>query len=133
MQFGRAHGDIHWLELMTRDTASATAFYTQVLGWDYEEVDMGMAEPYRLLKRGDEMIGGLMSTAGIEGAGDMGDRWLPYFAVDDVDAAAEAVAAGGGQVLQPVFEVPEVGRMATVADPTGAILGIITPAAQRQG
>jgi hypothetical protein len=50
-------------------------------------------------------------------------------AVDDVDASCAKVQELGGRVLKPAFEVPGVGRIAIVRDPTGAALGIITPAA----
>ena len=52
---------------------------------------------------------------------------MAYVAVDDVDAAVGKVAEAGGQVVQPCFDVPGIGRIAMIADPTGAMLGIMTP------
>jgi hypothetical protein len=53
-----------------------------------------------------------------------GDRlashWISYVSVEDVDAAAKAAAANGGQVVEAPFDGPGVGRMARIADPQGA-------------
>ncbi|MFF7353768.1 hypothetical protein ACFZA1_14095 [Streptomyces filipinensis] len=63
---------------------------------------------------------------------DMGDRyppevpphWLPYFAVDDVDATAGiAERAGGAVVLAPV-SVPNGPRTAVLRVPQGAAFGV---------
>jgi predicted enzyme related to lactoylglutathione lyase len=50
-----------------------------------------------------------------------------YIAVEDVDAAVAATRAAGGRVIKEVFEIPDTGRIAIIADPTGAALGIMTP------
>ena len=50
--------------------------------------------------------------------------WNTYLAVDDVDAAAEKAAPAGGQLLMPPADVGDAGRMAFVADPTGAVVGL---------
>ena len=34
------HGVFYWNELLTRDVAAAKAFYTDVLGWETEEMPM---------------------------------------------------------------------------------------------
>jgi uncharacterized protein len=47
-----------------------------------------------------------------------------YIAVDDADAAAVTVANAGGSTLAPLFDVLDAGRMATFADPTGAVFSV---------
>jgi hypothetical protein len=46
--------------------------------------------------------------------------WNNYITVEDVDALAGRVAALGGKVVVPPFEVMENGRMMTLQDPGGA-------------
>jgi predicted enzyme related to lactoylglutathione lyase len=46
--------------------------------------------------------------------------------VDDVDAVAAKVKAGGGNVLVPPTDVPQVGRFCVFADPQGAVISAIT-------
>ena len=45
--------------------------------------------------------------------------WGVYFKVSDTDAALERATALGGTVTQPAYDTP-YGRLAEVADPTGA-------------
>jgi predicted enzyme related to lactoylglutathione lyase len=50
-----------------------------------------------------------------------------YVTVADVDETAGQVAGAGGTVIAPPFDVMEAGRMAVIADPTGAMLCIWSP------
>ena len=47
-------------------------------------------------------------------------HWLSYVSVEDVDAAAKAATANGGKLVEAPADLPEVGRMARIADPQGA-------------
>ena len=42
-----------------------------------------------------------------------------------MDAAVAKVAGAGGKVLQEPFDVEGVGRIAIVADPDGAVVGLM--------
>ena len=115
-------GTIVWNELTTSDLEASKAFYAETLGWTYEEITTP-AGPYTLARRPDQHrpVAGLIAwPSGETGA----DEWFAYVAVTDIDATVVAVEAAGGRA-QPVFEVPGVGRFATVADPTGATFGLM--------
>lgn len=45
---------------------------------------------------------------------------------DDVDKRAAAATAGGAELLGQPFDVPGVGRIATMKDPFGALISLIT-------
>ena len=55
-------------------------------------------------------------------------RWVPYFDAEAVDNIVSRVQESGGSVLMPAVEVPDVGRIAWLADPFGALLAVIQPA-----
>ena len=57
--------------------------------------------------------------------------WNTYVSVSSVDKAAEAAAAAGGQVLVAPFDVLPAGRVAVIADPSGAALGLWEPRDRR--
>lgn len=57
-------------------------------------------------------------------------HWASYVTVDDVDKRLEMATAAGGSVLMPPFDVPEVGRIAGIADPSGAAIYLITYSAK---
>jgi predicted enzyme related to lactoylglutathione lyase len=50
--------------------------------------------------------------------------WLFYFNIGDVEAAAERVRAGGGQILEGPFETPGGNCVARCTDPQGAMFAL---------
>jgi uncharacterized protein len=115
------HGDFIWYELITLDPDAAERFYRPLMGWTLSSSDQpGM--DYRILSMPDGSVAGLMKTP--EGA-PMPPAWLGYVAVDDVDAAAKAIAAAGGAVHMGPQDIPNVGRFAFVADPQGAMFYVM--------
>ena len=124
---GSEHGDIHWNELMTRDADAAAAFFETVVGWTVSRMPMPGGEgEYLVCARGDEMKAGIFAMSGPEFDG-MDPQWMTYIAVDDIDATAAAAEAAGGTVVQQPFDVPGVGRIAMIRDPSGAVVGMMTP------
>jgi predicted enzyme related to lactoylglutathione lyase len=119
------HGNFHWNELMTRDAERAKAFYSSTVGWSFDAMPMPEGT-YWVAKMGDEPVGGIFPMVGQEFMG-MGDRWVSYLAVDDVDARLAKATAAGAKIMKPPFDVPDVGRMAFIEEPGGAMIGWITP------
>jgi predicted enzyme related to lactoylglutathione lyase len=122
------HGTVHWNELATRDVGAAKDYYAGVCGWTYEDMPMGEGT-YTIAKLGEKMVGGIFDMAAMPGMEQVPPNWMMYLAVDDVDAAAAQTTAGGGRVMRAPWDVPMVGRIAIVTDPTSAVVGLITPAA----
>jgi predicted enzyme related to lactoylglutathione lyase len=115
-----------WYELLTSDTAAATAFYGPLLGWTARDSGQS-ARHYSILSRDDVALGGLMALpAGAEAMG-MKPCWLGYVSVADVDRCVAEYVAAGGAVHMPAMDVPGIGRMAMVADPQGATLYVMAP------
>ena len=54
-------------------------------------------------------------------------HWMLYIAVQSVDDAAARAGQLGGKVIEPPFDVFDAGRMALMADPTGAIFSLWQP------
>ena len=46
--------------------------------------------------------------------------------MDNVDETVAQAKAMGGKVLMEIMDVPTVGRMATIQDPQGAVINVIT-------
>ncbi|MEM9584097.1 MAG: VOC family protein [Pseudomonadota bacterium] len=121
------HGTIHWTELNTRDVDAAKAYYSKLCGWSFDTMPMEEGGTYCIGKIGDQMVAGLFDLTVMPETKDMESHWLTYIAVDDVDAAAKETEESGGKVYRAPWDVPGVGRVAIVADPTGAGFGIMTP------
>jgi len=63
----------------------------------------------------------------------MPPAWTTYVWVDDADAVAASAVKAGGSLLAEPFGSLDGGRMAIVADPSGAVFGVWTPGAHRGG
>lgn len=116
-------GDFCWNELMTTDVKGAKAFYSALLGWDMQDVNLTGID-YTLLKLGNKEIGGIMCVPG-EAAG-MPPAWGSYVTVNNVDAMLVQVEKLGGKVCAPAQDIPDVGRFAVIQDPQGAMLSLIS-------
>ena len=119
----QTHGAFSWTELRTEDPAKAVAFFKNVIGWDTQEMDMG-GGTYTVVKVGETPVGGIMKTP--DEMGSVPPHWAAYMTVDSVDERIGKAEAAGGKLIAPPFDVPGVGRMAAIADPTGAVISIIT-------
>ena len=121
----RISGRFNWNELMTNDIAKAKAFYGQTLGWTFEPFPMPDGEYWIARAPDGTPTAGIMPMDPQDTESQPG--WLSYVQVDDLDRAVSATTAGGGQVLQPPMDIPNVGRIAVVEDPAGAVLGLMKP------
>jgi uncharacterized protein len=121
-------GEFVWSELWTTDPASAGAFYEPVAGYQLQEVPVG-DQSYHLLQTGQMPRAGITTVK----QADQKPRWLVYVMVDDVDATFARAKKLGATVVSEPFDVPNVGRMGYLVDPTGAEIALMTPAAAPAG
>jgi predicted enzyme related to lactoylglutathione lyase len=110
-----------WHELTSPDLPTATRFYTDVLGVEWEAMPMETGDDYTCLMVKGRAVGGAFPPP-MEG---IPPHWEVYLNVADADATAERAAELGGQVLQAPWDVPGVGRLAILKDPQGAVFGLM--------
>ncbi|MBI1349622.1 MAG: VOC family protein [Actinomycetales bacterium] len=116
-----APGGFAWCDLRSSDPDRAREFYASVFGYEYEAMPMA-SEDYTTFSVGESPLGGVGGMMGApEGTP---SHWLVYFAVQDADAAVDAVTELGGTSLAPPFDTP-FGRMAPITDPFGAPLWLV--------
>jgi hypothetical protein len=119
-----------WAELVTPDVGLAAEFYGKVFGWTFEtygpEDDR---KTYTQVSADGVPIGGMIFRLDDKQTPGRDARWIGLMSVGDVDAAARAVAKGGGKTLFAPRMLGERGRAALFADPEGAAFGVIDSAA----
>jgi uncharacterized protein len=120
-----AHGNFAWNELMTPDVDKAKSFYAATVGWTIEAMAMPNGT-YWIAKIDGKPVAGIMNMTGMVPPGTP-PHWFSYLEVDDVDARVKSMAGQGGKVMRPPFDIADVGRIAIIADTTGAVLGLMTP------
>ena len=122
------HGTFFRNELSTTDTGVCKRFYGEVVGWETREMPMPDGNgSYVLWRQGDKDVGGMFKMSGTQFDG-VPPNWMSYIAVDDIDAAAGKVASAGGKTVIEPITIPGIGRLAVIADPTGAVIALMTPA-----
>jgi len=117
-------GSFCWVELGTSDAASARGFYSDLLGWDTSTVEMGELGTYTLLQLDSNNIAGLYNLNDDQKQQGVPPHWLSYVLVEDADASANKATELGGHVTMGPFDIGNVGRMAIVSDPTGALFAL---------
>jgi uncharacterized protein len=127
---GYRHGVPCWVDTLQNDPEPTVAFYEGVFGWTGENVrPPGANDAYficRLRGRDVTAVG-----APIPAGAPPDPVWTTYVWVDSADeAAARAAAAGGTLVVEP-FDSPDRGRMAVIADPSGAVIVAWEPGEHR--
>lgn len=121
-------GSFCWAELGTTNQDAAKEFYRAIFGWAPNDNPMGPGEVYTIFK-----LDGRDAAAGYTLRADQREQgvppnWMLYIAVDNIEASAAKVPQLGGKVIVAPFDVMDAGRMAVIADPTGAYFCLWQPA-----
>jgi predicted enzyme related to lactoylglutathione lyase len=120
------HGHFHWNERLTRDIERTKGFYGTTIGWTFDPMPMQDGATYWIAAIGGQPVAGLFAIDRPEFEG-VSEGWMAYLAVDDVDARVKKAAAAGAKLMRPIFDVPDVGRIAILTEPGGAGIGWMTP------
>jgi len=105
-----------WIELATNDAAAAKSFYASVFGWTINDIPLPDGSTYSMLQVDGQSLGALYENKQSQPA------WNSYVSVTSADESARRAQENGANVIAPPFDVMDVGRMAVIADPTGASL-----------
>lgn len=121
---GIAQGRPSWVELQTTDGKDAVRFYTGLLGWDDEVTPLPGGSEYHSETIEGARVAGIYEQDADDRSRGIPPHWNVYLAVDSAEATAGRAEAAGGQVAMPPMDVMELGRMAFLSDPTGAMVGL---------
>ncbi|WP_018760649.1 VOC family protein [Arthrobacter sp. 135MFCol5.1] len=114
-------GTPYWHELHTRGYAPSVKFYQDVFGWETEVLSDTEDFRYTTLGSGESSRAGIMDATYLpEG---VPSNWQVYFAIGNADTGVDMATSLGGTVIHPPEDTP-FGRIAALADPTGALFRI---------
>jgi predicted enzyme related to lactoylglutathione lyase len=119
-------GSLVWTELATRDLDTAIGFYRDLFGWDLQTGPNpgGGGGEYTVAMIGEDMVAGLMAMDDTWPA-DVPASWAVYLSVADAAETTNRAKDLGAQVIVAPMEIPTVGTMAVLQDPTGAVFSIL--------
>ncbi len=112
-----------WSALVTTDPDSAAGFYQLV--FDYDVYDFPERQNAQHLTLAAKDFARATINPMPVSRPDARPYWLNFVRVDDTDAAVARATSLGGQVLMTPRLDRHGGRIAVIADPTGAPLGVM--------
>ncbi len=115
-------GDWIWWQLFTRDVHGAVGYYKSLFGYDaHEEQDTRESSAVQLSAHGHARaaIGPLPDDA------EASPTWIGFIRVGDMSRTLETVVAEGGTVLLAPDPKKPHGDLAVIADPLGALVGLL--------
>jgi predicted enzyme related to lactoylglutathione lyase len=101
-----------WIELWTHDADAATRFYAELVGYEFEVLELD-GHPYHVFAVEDEPRAGV-----VDAPPEVNPLWLPYVRVEDPEAIASRAAALGARVVM------RDDQAAILVDPTGAPIAV---------
>ena len=119
---------IGYFEIQASNPEQAIEFYTNVFGWKYKESDAtGGGFEYLEFGTNPRNSGALyqINPDWFEG-NPPPPHMLVYIAVDDVDEIASKAFDLDAKIIKSPMDIPNVGRMCIINDPTGAMIAFFT-------
>jgi predicted enzyme related to lactoylglutathione lyase len=116
-----APGSFCWIELNTSDPAAAKQFYSGLFNWDAEDTPAGPDMVYTMLRIRGLEVGAMCGLQPDQKAQGVPPHWMTYISVESANDAAEKAKSLGATILGGPFDVMDVGRMAIIQDPQGAV------------
>ena len=112
-----------WFELHTGAYDASVEFYRKVFGWDTHAMSDTPEFRYTTLGEGEGQLAAIMDASTFLPKG-VPAHWSIYFGAADTDASLSRIVDLGGSIVMPAEDTPH-GRLATAADPTGALFKLV--------
>lgn len=113
-------GQFCWVDLISQGIAEIKPFYEQLMGWSSNDQEAPPEMPYTVFEFEGRPVAGVGQMSPEMQQSGMPAMWNSYINVADIEATAARAAQLGGTVAMPPMEIPNAGKMAMIADPTGA-------------
>jgi predicted enzyme related to lactoylglutathione lyase len=117
-------GSFCWIELATSDPVAAKEFYSSVFGWSVRENDMGEMGIYYVFQKNERDCAAMYKLMPDQASQGVPPNWTTYVGVTSADATVEQAKSLGATILAGPFDVYDLGRMAMIQDPEGAVFAL---------
>jgi uncharacterized protein len=117
-----APGTPSWVELGTPDLPASIRFYSELFGWQPEDMGEAMGH-YTMMNQDGKPVAAIAPLMSPQ----QPTAWSTYIATTNAAETAKKVAEAGGQVIAPPMQVADSGTMAVFMDPTGGAFGVWQP------
>ncbi len=112
-------GSIGWIDFTIEDAPAIRDFYSQVVGWQPEEVAMGKYADYNMNSpENGQPMAGICHARGVNET--FPPVWLIYIVVKNLDESLDRCQVLGGKIISGPKTMEGQGRYAVIQDPAGA-------------
>lgn len=119
-------GSIGWVDLTIPNAEEIRDFYTEVVGWKHEDLDMGGYSDFNMIAPGTgKPTAGICHARGVNK--DLPPQWLIYISVANIAQSVERCTKLGGKILVPPKSMGSYGTCCVIQDPAGAVAALIEP------
>lgn len=112
-----------WDELMTHNLEPEKIFYSELYGWTSRDVEQPGTGIVFNLTDGNAAAGAIQQPLEVAGS----STWVTYLAIHNIDATITQAKTLGANVYRKEINRLNMGRMALLTDPTGAVFGLLSP------
>ena len=121
---GPVIGQIEWLDLTVNDASRVKNFYSSVVGWKSDDVDMGSYSDYSIhTHEGRDAVAGICHARGPNA--NLPSQWLVYVRVASVQESADTCKRLGGEVLDGPRRMGG-SNFCVIKDPEGAVMALLS-------
>lgn len=117
-------GRVEWMDLTVPDAGHLQKFYTSVVGWSSNDVDMGSYSDFNLNLPGtNDTIAGVCHSR--DSNANIPSQWLIYVRVESVADSAEKCKKLGGEILDGPRRMGG-SNFCVIKDPAGAVMALLS-------
>ena len=121
----RSFGKMTWADITVPNADKLREFYSSVVGWKHEPVEMGGYEDYSMIAADGSIVAGVCHNLGVNE--DLPAQWLVYITVENLDESIKNCLELGGNIVAGPMAYGD-GRYCVIRDPAGAVAALYEPA-----
>ena len=116
-------GSIGWTDLTVDDAEAIRDFYSEVVGWKADPVDMGGYNDFNMTPPASgEAVAGVCHAKGVNTG--LPTQWIMYVTVEDIERSSSRCKALGGKILDGPTGSRGKDRTCVIQDPAGAVMAL---------
>lgn len=113
-------GKILWTDMTVDNADEIRDFYSAVIGWKSEEIEMNKGEYYDFSMYSEDPTSPTAGICNQKGPNKgLPTGWIVYFGVTDIKKSINRAMEFGGEILTEVREMPGYGLYCFLKDPNG--------------
>jgi uncharacterized protein len=120
-------GTFSWTDLSTTDQDAAKAFYSELFGWQANDLPVGDDAVYSMMQIDGKNVAAISGQPEQQREAGAPPTWNSYVTVESADRALDKAKQLGATVHAPAFDVMDAGRMGVLQDPQGAYVLVWEP------